>query len=351
VTNTGSSPLNKVALVDALPEGLQHDSGKAELTWDIGTLAPGQSRKIDYVVTPMIEGQLNNKAEARAEGHLVERAECCLTVTKPDLALEKTGPQQQVVTQPATYRITATNPGTGPLTNLVITDLLPAGTTFVSAGNGGRLEGNQVRWTVNTLAPGASHTVEVMLRAQEAGRLCNKATASADRGLSAESEACTEFIGASALLLEVGDDGFDPIEVNGEGCYVITVRNTGSMPVSNVQITTHLPEQLVFSQAKGPANHQQEGQRVTFNKIGLQPGSEAVYEVRARATREGDIRFRVELTADQLDSGMVREDESTTIYVDMPPARLEKPPEAVPADPPAPFPPVAPVEEPATESE
>ena len=47
--------------------------------------------------------------------------------------------------------------------------------------------------------------MDVVLRAQKIGRVCNRAAATADRGLTAQAEACTDFVGQSALLLEVVD--------------------------------------------------------------------------------------------------------------------------------------------------
>jgi hypothetical protein len=56
----------------------------------------------------------------------------------------------------------------------------------------------------------------------------------------------------------------------------------------------------------------------------LKPGANADYYVYVKAQRAGEVRFKVELTADQLKTGgPVREEESTTIYggkAPMPPA-------------------------------
>ena len=44
------------------------------------------------------------------------------------------------------------------------------------------------------------------------------------------------------------------------------------------------------------------------------------------ALQPGDLRFRVEMTADQLTAGLpVIEEESTTVYRDIPSSRLKKP--------------------------
>jgi hypothetical protein len=48
------------------------------------------------------------------------------------------------------------------------------------------------------------------------------------------------------------------------------------------------------------------------------------YEIFVRALRTGDVRFKVEVTADQLKAGgPVHEEESTTIYTDIAPIRSE----------------------------
>ena len=48
-------------------------------------------------------------------------------------------------------------------------------------------------------------------------------------------------------------------------------------------------------------------------------------KIAVRALRAGDVRFRVELTADQLTAGPVRQEESTTIYTNLPASRRKRP--------------------------
>jgi uncharacterized repeat protein (TIGR01451 family) len=333
VRNAGTAPATGVTLVDNLAEGLQHPSGKVQLRWDLGTLAPGECRCVEYQVVALKAGRLCNHAELTASGGIQERAECCVEVGEARLAVQKVGPAQSYANLPATYFITVTNPGNAPANNVTVSDPLPANTTFLSASNGGRLVANEVRWSLGTLAPGASRTVQVTLQAQGSGRVCNKTVATADRGLSADAEFCTDFVGVSALLLQLDDTGSDPLEVGAEGTYRIIVRNTGSEPATKVQIAVVLPDQMSLILAKGPTNFQQEGQRIVFEAVNLAAGANVEYELRARALRAGDVRLKVDLTADQLTSGPVHGEESITLYN----------PEAGPAaPPPAAPPPVAP---------
>ncbi|MCS6851880.1 MAG: DUF11 domain-containing protein, partial [Gemmataceae bacterium] len=330
VTNTGASPIKDIVVTDTLPEGLQDKDGRLHLRWTIDSLAPGQCRCIEYQVLAVKVGRHCNRAEVRA-GDLLERAECCVTVTEPKLELKKTGPAYCYSNQAALYRLTVSNPGTAALTNVVVSDPLPPKTTLVRASHGGQLQGDQVRWKIGTLAAGASRTVELLLKPEGAGKVCNRATATADRGLTASSEVCTEFAGTAAFLLQIDDTGSDPLEVGAEGRYVITVRNTGHEPAAGVQITAILPEQMPFTAAKGPTQFVQQGQRVIFEPMTIAAGSQATFEVRGKAVKPADARFRVELRAAQLDPERpVISEESTTIYADLPPNTRLQPPQDLP---------------------
>lgn len=316
VTNTGATELTGVMLTDTLAPGLEHSSGRMSLTWEVGRLAPGESRSVEYQVTARAAGRHCNRAVATAGG-LREEAESCVTVGEARISIDKTGPAQRYVNLPATYSIMVVNTGSTALQNVVVTDPLPAQMSFVSAGQGGRLVNNQVQWSLGALEPGASRTVDVILRAQQAGRICNRAMVTADRGITAQSEFCTTFIGVSALLLEVVDSD-DPVETGATTSYIILVRNQGTQQATNIRIEAIVPNQMGITRVSGPADHRKQEQRVTFNPVNLDPRGEARYTVYVKAFQAGQVRFRAILTADQLTAGPVTEEESTNIYADIP---------------------------------
>src|SRR5262249_26383167 len=75
VPNTGSGQAPGVVVTDALPAGLEHTSRKNTLTWDMGNLAPGQSRTAEYQVIAKQTGRLCNGAVATAMGGLRQEVE------------------------------------------------------------------------------------------------------------------------------------------------------------------------------------------------------------------------------------------------------------------------------------
>jgi uncharacterized repeat protein (TIGR01451 family) len=324
VTNTGSTDATGVMLTDTLPAGLHHSTGRSQLTWEVGTLLPGQSSVLDYQLTAKAVGKQCNKVVATAAGGLRDESEVCVTVADARMSLKLTGPAERPLMLPATFQITVTNPGTVALTDVVLQNPLPAQTTFISASGGGQLVNKVVQWQIGTLEPGASRTVEVELRAQAVGRIRNEAFATAARGLSERAEFTTEFSGQAGLLFEVIDSD-DPVEVNGTTRYLITVRNQGMVPVTRVQVAATVPDEMAVVRAAGPAEHNVAGQRVLYEPLTLPPGGEARYEITVKALKPGDVRFRAELTADQLPAGPVHEEESTFIYVDQPASRRKLP--------------------------
>lgn len=345
VRNTGQVEAAAVTVTDTLPDGLEHSSGKATLTWDLGALAPGQCRCVDYQAIPKKGGRLCNKVVVTAAGNLHAEAESCVDVGEARLQLDMRGPERRFLTNPATYALTVTNPGTVPATNVTVSNLLPANATFVGATQGGRLAANQLQWAIGTLPPGTRRSFQITLKANGEGEVSNKATASGDRGLTAQAEVKTVFEGATGLSadVEVKDN---PIEVGSQTTYAIRVMNQGALEASDVAVYATLPEQMQFVSARGPTAHKSEGQQVVFEALPtLAPKKNVRYEITVKAVRAGDVRFKVDLTAKQLPAGPVHREESTTIYADIPgvPAAPAAPAAAPAAGPPAPAaPPLAP---------
>ena len=93
---------------------------------------------------------------------------------------------------------------------------------------------------------------------------------------------------------------------------------TGTVAATNVRIEALVPEQMDITRVTGPTDHRKDGRRIIFQPLTLQAHSDGRYVVYVRAIKPGDVRFKVDLNADVLTSGPVHEEESTTIYMDVP---------------------------------
>ncbi len=353
--------------VRAVPEPSAH---APELQWLFGTLPPGICREIVLVLAPTDANDVNNCARVQFEHGQCVTTRIVRSIPVPSLPmpgaplgkepapgvppqskepplgkqpsgeepgrlvptpkageaklrLTITGPKQQYANLPARYQLTVSNPGTATATGVVVANPLPAGMTLVNASVGSRVQAEQVTWVLGNLEAGGSRTVQIVLRTRQAGEICNRATAFADGSLMDEAAFCTDFKGVSALALDV-DDTVDPVPVGKETRYTIVVTNQGTAAVANVRIQAVVPPEMELLQATGASEPPPPdklpkataaGQALPFAPLqSLAPGAKATYEVSVRALRAGDVRFKVEMSADALEAGPVRVEESTRVF-------------------------------------
>lgn len=238
--------------------------------------------------------------------------EMAMAVQRPPmLEITKTCPQLRYLGREATFEITVTNRGEGPAANVVVTDAIPPGVEMLTADNGGAREGGQLVWRLASLAAGETRSFKATVRCSQIGMFRNTATVSYCATLTAACE--MEVRGIPAILLECIDNP-DPIEVNGEVTYVITVTNQGSTNGTGIVIACTLPAEQEYVTSSGPTQATAEGKSVRFAPLPtLAAKAAAVYKVTVRGMAVGDVRFGVELTSDQIQTP-VMETESTHIY-------------------------------------
>ncbi len=311
VRNVGDAPATGVKIADNLPAGLTW-KGQSAVTADIGTLAPGQAKQIDFQANASKTGTYVNKAAATADGGLKAPASAKTVVRQPVLLITKTGPKTRFLGRPITYVITVTSKGDAPAQRTVLMDTLPAGVRFVSASDGGVFAGGKVTWQLGDLAVGARKKVSLTVQAAEGGTLRNTATVTAVCA-KANAEASTVVAGIPAILLECVDLA-DPIEVGAQETYVITVTNQGSADGTNIVVACTVPPEEQFVSASGPTKEAVRRGQVTFAPLkSLAPKAKATYRVVVKGAKPGDVRFKVSLTSDQMTSP-AGETESTHIY-------------------------------------
>lgn len=332
VNNSGTGPAQRMVVQAVLSDGLVHPQG-AKLEMEMANLAAGETRTVPLRVSAAKAGLQSCQVTVAAEGSQDSTARASLNVVEPLLQIAQSGPTKCLVRAEPTYEITLTNPGTAATDPVGLYAVLPEGFEYVHASDSAAYSATNraVVWKLSGLAPAGTKTVTLKLRAAAAGdgllRTIAQTTPEqpavgpaggaaakpAGRVLEAKTETAIKSEGVAAVRFEVLDLD-DPVEVGREAVYEIRVTNQGTGPCTNVQLVAAVAEGTEYKGSSGPTQVKAQGQHLVFEPIStLAAKGEAVYRVKIRGVAAGDLRFRVQLTCDQVKTPVVKE-ESTRFY-------------------------------------
>jgi uncharacterized repeat protein (TIGR01451 family) len=175
VSNTGNIDFASVGLTDILPIGLDYisdDSGLIpmkignEYTWNLGRLNASES--VSFNLTALINGNkyddLVNTVNATGDtgygNPVLATNTASVLATEANLSVSKAAdPTSGSKGSPINFTLTVTNNGNAALSQVSVSDLLPAGLKYDSS-NSGANNGQFINWTnVGPLAKGASSTL------------------------------------------------------------------------------------------------------------------------------------------------------------------------------------------------
>ncbi len=197
------------------------------------------------------------------------------------LTITKTATPQVSTSSPITYVITIGNTGTDPAVNVTFQDVLPAGTTFISAlddaagpnkftcsaaGSVVTCSGATLSGTVTTIggAPATRTVTIIAFSPTQPGTITNTATVDPDKvipegdeGDNTATAATKVVVGAGYIDLQVSKcDGApcpsigNPVAIGHNVTYVITAKNAGTDPAFQVVLRDQLPEGVTFQSAQ-----------------------------------------------------------------------------------------------------
>jgi uncharacterized repeat protein (TIGR01451 family) len=267
VTAGGSGGSTAVTLTDDLSgTGLSWAVGGADasacspnpvsavLTCAFGTMASGSTKSISLTATTTASQCSTGLSNTATVSSTVDSnaanntATASIAVTcQPNVAIAKSGSAAVSAGGAATFTIVVSAGGTGPSTNVVVSDTLPAGAWTLGGANAAEcaIGSGTLTCTFGTMASGTSKTVTLSraTTAQDCPAITNTATVTAagDSISTDNSAAASVVVNCASKLAITKNADAASVAAGGTIGFVITVTNNGNATAANVQVTDALP--------------------------------------------------------------------------------------------------------------
>lgn len=227
----------------------------------------------------------------------------------PSINIEKTAPPKSTVGANFDYNIVVSSTGDTTARNVVVTDTLPAGISYVSSVPTARVSGQSLSWDMGNLDRGGKKSIKVTVKGTRTGKFTNCAQVSAEDGALTDEDCADTVISAPKLALTKTGPAevlrCDEIE------YSFTVSNGGDAPATNVRITDTLPEGLTTADNRNS---------FTLDVGTLPAGQSKTMTAKVKANRRGNFTNTAVATAD----GGLRSEATARTVVREPVLRVTK---------------------------
>ncbi|MCC7201160.1 MAG: DUF11 domain-containing protein [Nitrospirae bacterium] len=344
VTNNGPSTATGVTVTDNLPSGVTY-SGYSGAGWSClhssgvvtcttASLGTGIAPVISITTTaPSTAGtKTNNASVTSAVSDPVSgnnSASQTTTINPPsganaDLAITKSDSPDPVYAGAAlTYTLNVTNNGPDTATGVVVTDSLPSGAAFVSAGGTGWTCNNVsgvVNCNLSSISTGPAPAISIILTVPAVSSLTNTAIVSSNDGdpnMANNSSTATTTVTPSADVSVTKTDSPDPVVLPGDPLhYTITVTNNGPSTATGVTLTDVLYSTLTYQNASSTQGSCTYSSGTLTCNIGtMASGASVTVTVNTLTTLKGMIDNTATVSAAQFDPNMANNTGNETTNV------------------------------------
>ncbi|WP_334056460.1 isopeptide-forming domain-containing fimbrial protein [Polaribacter sp. P097] len=273
VTNVSATEATNTSLTASLPVGLTYVSNSASQgtyndstgLWTIGAI--GSNAKVSLEITATVNANTSgtsitntittavaDQSDTSSVGDVLSKS---LTVTNSNLITVKTvdNPTPNINTN-VVYTITVSNVGASDHTDVSLTDLLPAGVSYVShTESQGTYNQTSGLWTIGNVATNSDATLSIVasIDANQGGQsITNTTTAAkgneADPSNVGDTLSATVNVTSANLVTVLNVDNKNP-NIGDQVKYTITVTNNGASNEDAISLTSMVPSGLTFVSA------------------------------------------------------------------------------------------------------
>ncbi|MDD2870006.1 DUF11 domain-containing protein [Neomegalonema sp.] len=267
--NDGLVNATSVVATDQLPSGfswISDSSGgsynRTTGSWSVGTLAPGASASLTITARVNAAGTYVNAASVTTAMSDVNPANNVATATvtpvpQADLAVTKSASTLTPnVGDQVVFTLGVVNNGPSPAVNARLTDLLPAGFTFLSSSAGGAYNPGDGVWSLGGLASGAGASMTLTARVEAGGSHLNAASVASDTADpgAANNSASVQVTPLYKADVSVVKTASEPEPLMGfPMTFEIAVRNARDVTAHDLSLRDLLPSGYAFLSAVASA--------------------------------------------------------------------------------------------------
>ena len=317
VKNNGPDDATGVIVRDILPEGIvliDSSGGGSYINglWTVGSLANGESRKLEIVCLVNRTGNFVNFVNVNSneyDWNLSNNNDSSSVFVNPasDLAIVKlvnnSNPNYK---SKILWTIAISNKGPDDATGVIVRDILPEGIVFLSDDSNNKYDFKSGLWTVGSLAKGHTYYLNIVCLVNSTGDFINLVSISGnefDKNLSNNKDNKTIHVNDSADLAIKKTVSKIEYNINEAINYVIKVTNKGPNIAKNIKVKEIFESSLSlinFSSSKGKYNNNSN----LWTIDSLDNGESAVLSLNAISKKVGIFNNSVKVYSDTFDHNL-----------------------------------------------
>lgn len=313
LSNAGPSDAFNIVMTDTLSSDTTFQSASGGGTqvspgvvrWTVGNLQAGTSiqrtvtTRVDDTLPGGVDSLLNTANALDEDGNTAPASLSTPILAEPQLDLTKTTPNDPLEPDDlAIYTLSVDNTGNQEATGVVLTDRLPAYTSYVQNSSGGihdgSPEGGVIRWILGPIPANDNATRTVTVRVRDSvpagvNTITNEARVAddggnADSGVISDTTVLTSTLFAEPAFSLVKENSLGQVEPDEGIPYTITLTNVGNQDATAIVISDTLPPESTFSSASTGGTHDgsSTGGLVTWVPFDLAAGASETLTVTAR---------------------------------------------------------------------
>jgi hypothetical protein len=239
-----------------------------------------------------LESHLNTGTTTRA------KTQAAVNVIRSRLLIQRQGPKRRFVGRPADYTTVVSNRSSAALKNVSVIEQLPPGMELAAVPENGHFDKQKrtITWRIAQLGAGEQAALKTSVIANEQNVLQWLVQASDASGNQARLTQTLEVAGFASLAVDLEHNG-RPVGIGEQVALQLTVKNRGTSSAAGVEATFDIPPHLEFTNAEGPVEFHQDGNKVQFAALDqLEANGEETYKIVLTAREAGSTVVTAQLS-------------------------------------------------------